>query len=54
MVGTEDFEKVIEFYKEDLESVLEKDFKAYVSQPIGKENSVLFTFFVAGFYYVKY
>lgn len=45
---------MIEFYKEDLEIALEKDFKAFVSQPVVKNNNILFTFFVAGFYYVKH
>ena len=45
---------MIEFYKEDLEIALEKDFKAFVSQPISIDNNIMFVFFVAGLYYVEY
>lgn len=53
-VGKEDFMKVIEFYKEDLEIALDKDCKAFIFQPIAKDCNILFIFFVAGFYFVNY
>lgn len=44
---------MIEFYKEDLEVALGKDFEAFISQPIVKDSNILFVFFVAGFYSVN-